>query len=57
MKMLTLVCRENLEDYIRLLFTDLEIKGCTVITGAVAAAEQVPSPEDMNGQTATRSTW
>ena len=29
MKMLTLVSRENLEDYIRLLFNDLEIKGYT----------------------------
>ncbi len=39
MKMLTLVCRENLEDYIRLLFTDLEIKGYTVITGAGGSGE------------------
>ena len=39
MKMLTLVCRENLEDYIRLLFNDLEIKGYTVITGAGGSGE------------------
>ena len=39
MKMLTLVFRENLEDYIRLLFNDLEIKGYTVITGAGGSGE------------------
>ena len=39
MKMLTLVCREDLEDYIRLLFNDLEIKGYTVITGAGGSGE------------------
>lgn len=39
MKMLTLVCREHLEDYIRLLFNDLEIKGYTVIIGASGSGE------------------
>ena len=39
MKMLTLIFRENIEDYIRLLFNDLEIKGYTVITGAGGSGE------------------
>ena len=39
MNMLPLVCRENLEDYIRLLFNDLQIKGYTVITGAGGSGE------------------
>lgn len=39
MKMLTLVCREKLEDYVQLLFNDLGIKGYTVMTGAGGSGE------------------
>lgn len=33
MKMVTIVCRETLEDYVLLLFTNLGIKGYTVVSG------------------------
>lgn len=34
MKMLTIVCREELDDFVLLLFNDLGIKGYTVMSGA-----------------------
>jgi len=34
MKMLTIVCREEFEDYVMLLFNDLRIKGYTILSGA-----------------------
>ena len=39
MKMLTIICREEFEDFVRLVLNDLEIKGYTVMSGTSGSGE------------------
>jgi len=39
MKMLTIVCREEFEDFVLLVFIDLGVKGYTMISGASGSGE------------------
>ncbi len=39
MKMLTLICREGIEDEIQVMLTDLKVEGFTVISGVLGSGQ------------------
>jgi len=42
MKMLTLICREGIEDEIQVMLSDLKIEGYTVISGVLGSGQTGP---------------
>ena len=57
MKMLTIVCREKYEDDVLVLFSNLGVKGYTVMSGAGVVAKRVLSLGNSAGEIATCCSW